>query len=139
MDRLEQTLRDDAQKIEAKVSPEISERIMARVRDTQQKRDPAASEHAPFRWWWVSSLTGLAAAVTLLAVINWNTNTPVVDGLDTTVAHTVPRPAEVFDNPLPLKLQQATVTTPLEEELQHLESDLEKARDLVRGDLRLNL
>jgi hypothetical protein len=111
---------------------------MARVRDTRQTQSPAQREHSPFRWWWASSLTGLAAAITVLAVINWEAGAPTEPGLDSSVAQTVPRPAEIFDNPLPLKLQQATVTTPLEEELERLESDLEKARDVVRNDLRLD-
>lgn len=138
MDKLEQKLREDAAEIRAEVPPEISDRIMARVRDTQQKREPAERDRASFRWWWASSLTGLAAAVTLLAIINWNANTPLDNGVNSTVAQTVPRPAETLENPLPLRLQQATATTPLEEELQHLESDLEKARDAVRNDLRLD-
>ena len=138
MDRLEQTLRDDAAEIQAKVSPEISDRIMARVQDTRQKREPETREQSPLRWWWASSLTGLAAAVTLLAVINWDVDAPAPTVQDLSVVQTVPRPANIFDNRVPLKLQQANLTNPLEEELQNLESDLEKARDVVRNDLRLD-
>ena len=139
MDRLEQKLQEDAKEIRPTVSPEISDRIMARVKDTPQKRVAEQRAQPHFRWWWASSLTGLAAAVTLLAVINWSGG-PATDAIpDSTSAQTVPQPVDIFANPLPLQLRRATVTAPLEQELERLESDLEKARDLVRDDLRIVL
>jgi hypothetical protein len=51
------------------------------------------------------------------------------------VTTTTPQVMEIY-RPFPLNARTADLTEPLEEELQHLQSDLEKARVSVVRDLR---
>jgi hypothetical protein len=131
MGEFEKRLKRDADDIRATVSPELRARIDASLHGVQPIRT-AKPQSAPVKLWWASSLTGLAAAVMIIAVVNWNrpaTETPP------TVAEN-PQPA-VTEPPLPvtLDIRTAEFTSPLEEELERLQSDIEKARRSVRDDL----
>lgn len=139
MDKLEQALRDDAAKIRAEVSPELDDRIRASLENVAPVR-PEASERPrrPMSWWWTSSLTGVAAAIAVIAMINVLDREPEGANIDTGIA--------ALNDPgmEPLALPEwsahaAVMADPLEKELEDLESDLRKARDVVRRDLRLDL
>ena len=131
MGEFEKRLKRDADDIRATVSPELRARIDASLHGVQPIRT-AKPRSAPVKLWWASSLTGLAAAVMIIAVVNWNRpaqETPPA------VAEN-PQPA-VTEPPLPISLdiRTAEFTSPLEEELERLQSDIEKARRSVRDDL----
>jgi hypothetical protein len=134
MDKLEQRLREDAALIRAEVSAELDERIIASLEAAAAER-PAARERrrAAGSFWWASSLTGLAAAFGLIALLNlWPADT-VENGVRPTVA------GPVGDAPVMplLRVETAVLTAPLEQELDNLEADLEKARKAVSEDLGL--
>jgi hypothetical protein len=131
MDKLERRLKEDAGLISADLSPELQERIRASLESTHPAdQTPQRSQTEGIRLWWASSLTGLAAAALIIVFINWNDEEitdPVPSGT------TWPIPAG-----FPLKAETAEWTSPLEEELRNLQSDLEKAREEVERDLRLS-
>lgn len=129
MDELETRLRDDALRIRAEVSPDLEARIRASLEGAAS--EPARRERRPgVSLWWASSLTGLAAAALVIVAINLGPEEP--------------RPARDAYLPEPLvtpvlKVESAVLTGPLEEELEDLEADLQKARDVVRKDIGLSL
>ncbi len=132
MDKLEQQLQQDAEEIRPILAPEVSARLMARIKDTQQAGSRDERHGSGISWWLASSLTGVAAAAVVLAVMSLNSEMSPQQPAGEFVAQTVPKELAEFDNRLPLRLENVVMTTPLEEELQNLESDLEKAREAVR-------
>jgi hypothetical protein len=74
------------------------------------------------------------AVLLVIVMVEWNRDVP--DGLPAEpTAATAPEIIEFF-GVLPLKARTADLTGPLEDELLHLQSDLEKARLSVERDLR---
>ena len=136
MDEFEKRLKRDADAIDAKVSPALRNRIDASLRGVKPiALSPARHERVAPGLWWASSLTGLAVALVVIVLVNWNApvTAPVPDAPVATL--TVP-PDDVLDLPPPvLDIRTADFTSPLEEELVRLQSDLEKARDSVKRDL----
>mgnify|MGYP001814963576 CR=1 FL=1 len=130
MGEFEKRLKRDADEIEATVSPALRARIDASLHGVQPIR-PARARSASAGLWWASSLTGLAAAVMIIAVVNWNRPAPETAP---TVADN-PQPAVTEPLPVTLDIRTAEFTSPLEEELERLQSDIEKARRSVRDDL----
>jgi hypothetical protein len=131
MDRLEQALREDAARIDATVSPELDKRIRASLESVSQEKSLRARHEQTRTFWWASSLTGLAAALGIIALINlWpSASAPVSE------PQTVAGPDSVPPMMPLLKTESAMLTAPLERELDDLESDLETARKVVREDL----
>jgi anti-sigma-K factor RskA len=134
MDKLERRLRDDAAMIRADVSAELDERIRASLEAAAAMRGAGQRPRRDHRlWFWASTLTGLAAALALVVVLNPRQQP----------ADTVPPPEILVSVPpapvtMPaLNARTAVLTAPLEEELDDLEADIEKARDVVRKDLGL--
>lgn len=133
MDRLAEKLRDDAARIDADVSAELDGRIRASLRSIAREQPRAGRRPRAISLWWASSLTGLAAAIAVIAVINLAGN-----GAGPALGTAPPTPG--VDAPrLPLKIETAVLTGPLDEELEALQSDLEKARNAVREDIPLAL
>ena len=134
MDKLEQRLREDAALIRAEVSAEFDKRLAASLEAAAAERPaPRQRRRARGSFWWASSLTGLAAAAGLIALLNlWPAATDE-SGVRPTVAGPVGDPPIM---PL-LRVETAVLTAPLEQELDDLEADLEKARKAVREDLGL--
>ena len=135
MDKLRQSLKNDAEAIDAEVSPELQTRIDASVRAMPML--PAEPQtHSPGgSLWWASSLTGLAAAMLLIVFISWNRGTQ--EPVSPQTFATEPAPDEVLEIPIfPLTATPADLTEPLEDELRNLQSDIEKARESVARDLR---
>ncbi len=132
MDKFEQRLRDDAALIRAEISGELDARIRASLEAATAGpvRHPVR-RRPPVSWWWASSLSGLAAAFGVLAILNlWPAGTAEDE---TRLAGPVPGPPVT---PL-LRVEPAVLTAPLEQELDDLEADLRKARNAVSEDLGL--
>ena len=129
MDNLAKRLREDAAQIECAVSEQLDDRIRASLENITPQ-DPAPAERRPRSpmFWWASSLTGVAAAIALIAIVNVQGPTP---GIPTT---------EPVSQPLVIpsiewKAETAVLVSPLEQEYENLQSDLEKAEEAVRQDI----
>jgi len=131
MDKLANQLREDAARINVTVSEELDSRIAASLRavtPVAQSR-PVAIARPPL-FWWASTITGIAAALAVIAIVNRQaTELPVATPAPVPVADVVP--------PIDLHLETAMLTAPLEEELEALQSDLKKAEEKVRRDIGL--
>ena len=129
MDKLSKRLRQDAERIEVTVSDELDHRIEASLRAVTPETEPARDRVVrPPLFWWASTITGVAAAVAVIAVLNWQA--PV---------ETVPQPVPIAElAPLPdLNAEAAMLTAPLQQELEDLQSDLKKAEEKVKRDIGL--
>jgi hypothetical protein len=135
MDEFEKRLKRDAEAIEAEVSPALRARIDASLRGIEPLRTARKVSSSATSLWWASSLTGLAAAVTVIVLINWNRPAPE-SVPETPVADITVPPDSVLASPPPmLDIRTADFASPLEEELVKLQSDIEKARESVKKDL----
>ena len=139
MDNFEQQLKRDADAIEVEVSAELRARIDASLHGIEPVRQVKKSS-PPLNLWWASSLTGLAAAILIIVLINVNQPGPGVTPVET-VADSRPEaelptvPELPADEPPMLDIRTADFASPLERELQNLQSDIEKARESVKKDL----
>lgn len=136
MDELARRLRNDAASIDADISAQLDSRIQASLAaiepELARQRKPA---RRPVSFWLASSLTGVAAALAVIAVLN-------IDDADEPAA--VPR--TVARNPVPplqipaldLDVEAAMLTDPLTRELEDLQADLKRAEEVVRGDVRID-
>ena len=138
MDELESRLKKDAEAIDTTVSPQLRSRIDASLHAAEQDRKDATGAQPGHRLWWLSSLTGLAAALLVIALLNVNRDEP---GADVPVESPTARSVDPFGRPLaesfPLDARPAVLTGPLQEELDNLQTDLEKVRESVEEDIRL--
>ena len=129
MDKLAKRLRDDAERIDVTISEELDGRILASLEGVRPERAVAPAPVSGPRWfWWASSLTGVAAALVLIAVVNLRAPEPV------------PAVAEAPVKPMVLpaiewRTQPAVLTSPLEQEIEDLQSDLKKAEEAVKEDI----
>lgn len=129
MDKLAKKLRDDANRIECSVSEELDGRIRASLEGIQPEPvQRPRRESKSFTFWWASSLTGVAAAIAMIAFINLQTPEP--------------GPAATESNPQPLVIptirwqtEAAVLTSPLEQEFEDLQADLKKAEEAVKQDI----
>lgn len=141
MDKLEERLRDDAAMINVTVSPQLDERIRASLQAAAEQRQvPAATPIAKPRWsmWWASSLTGVAATLVAVLLLNLWQDEPA----PAVAQAPQPSPDVVAGEPLAmpaLKAETAMLTAPLQEELENLEADLKKAEKAVREDIPIGL
>jgi hypothetical protein len=130
MDKLARQLHDDAQRIEVAVSDELDRRIEASLRavtpEAEESR-PAPVARPPL-FWWASTITGVAAAIAVIAVANWRAPD-----------RSAPPPLNVVAAipAIDLKAETAMLTGPLQEELDRLQSDLKKAEEKVKQDIGL--
>lgn len=131
----EAALKADAARIRVEVSPALERRIEAAL--ARERARPQAPPHREtfVRPWLAGSLVGLgvaAAAVLLIGrVDDAPAPIPAVPVADTS------EQLRAFREQVPLKVETAELTAPLEQELRNLQSDLEKARESVERDLRL--
>jgi len=129
MDKLARQLRKDADRIECTISPELDDRIRASLQGIQPEAAQAPHrESKSFSFWWASSLAGVAAAFVIIAIVNLQTPDPV------------PRAADTGPTPLVVpsihwNVEKAVLTSPLEQEIEDLQSDLKKAEEAVRQDI----
>lgn len=136
MDKLERRLRDDAATIDAEISPQLDSRIQASLaaiepgtaRQRQPKRRVAS-------FWLASSLTGVATALAVIAVLNVvNRNEP--EAIPPAVVENTVQPIEI--PAIDLDVRAATLAGPLAQELEDLQADLKKAEEVMRGDVRID-
>lgn len=136
MDEFEKRLKQDADAVDASVSPQLRARIDASLRGTGRARATGPEKRSTSRLWWASSLTGLAATIAVIAVVNMNRSEPPPGEVPVADMPTVPDTALDFPLiPPELDIQSAEFAGPLEEELLKLQADIEKARNSVREDI----
>lgn len=128
MDDLAKKLRHDAECIEVAVSPQLEDRIRASLESAVQEGATLPRKQQPVSFWWASSLTGIAAAVAAIAVININKPGP-------DAGITEPPPPSLSASRIEFNLKPAILTQTLEQELADFQSDLKKAEQAVRDDL----
>ncbi len=138
MDKLAKQMKADAAKIEVQVSDELEQRITASLRAVSPvKPKPAVIQQRPATFWWASSLTGIAAALVVIAVINSHsqprdTDVPLAGNTTpTSVPNAIMGPA------IDWKTESAMVTRPLQKELLDLQSDIKKAEEIVKREIGL--
>lgn len=138
MDEFEKRLKQDAQDISADIPVQLTSRIEAsllaaeRIEPARQKRSDSNN------LWWASSLTGLAAAAAVIVLLNWNRPEPQPVLPEQTAFQVVPDAQEYLrqiQGRLPLRAETADFTHGLEDELQKLQADFEKARENVNRDI----
>ncbi len=131
MDKLALKLREDADKIEVRISDELDHRIEASLRAAAPAKPARPAPRARPPWFWLASaLTGATAAIAVLAIVN-------LSGVDEPA---VPAPTIVAADPMPLldlDTEAVTLTAPLQQELEDLQSDLKKAEEKVRREIGL--
>ena len=135
MDEFENRLKRDAEDIRAGISPELQSRIDASLRATEQIRPVPESRASGMNLWWTSSLTGLAAAIIVIVLINWNRPVTELVPEQTVAERTVPEWVEPFQGLYRPQIKTAEFTNPLEEELVRLQADIERARENVKEDI----
>ena len=131
MDKLAERLRTDAERIEVRVSDELDRRIRASLESAAHEARVAQPEpvrRLP-RFWWASSLTGLAAAIAVIAFLNIDGPAPPPSATPAYAIADIP--------PIDLRAETAALAGPLEQELEDLEADLRKARERIREDIGL--
>jgi hypothetical protein len=137
MDKLAKRLKDDAARIDVQVSDELDRRITASLQGISPAV-PAASESAeagqrPVIFWWASSLTGVAAALVLIAVLSSPTQIE-----DAPLVSQEISPVSVTTLPtIDWKTESAMLTRPLQRELEDLQADLKKAEEKVKKEIGL--
>ena len=129
MDKLAKQLREDAEKINVSVSDELDHRIAASLRAVtpvaEKTRTPVSR---PPLFWWASTITGVAAALAVIAIVNWQADQRPV---------ATPVPVADLQPSIELNMEAAMLTAPLQQELEALQSDLKKAEEKVRRDIGL--
>ena len=129
MDKLAKRLRDDAERIDVTISEELDGRILASLEGVRPERAVAPAPVSGPRWfWWASSLTGVAAAMVLIAIVN-------LQDTSTGVPTTEPAVQPLVLPSIEWQAETAVLVSPLEEEYEKLQSDLEKAEEAVRRDI----
>ena len=142
MDELKKRLQADAAAIEAVPTPEFERRLdasLAAVRE--ERRDLPVKENAS-RMWWFSSLAGITAALLIIFLLNLQQPSNVPDANQDPVQvnnSTTPEYSPERDpyfNPDAI-FATGAITEPLEAEMSHLQSDLERVRKTLEEDLDL--
>ena len=131
MDKLANRLREDAANIEVRVSDELDRRITASLERVAAESPGAAPRQKgrPAQFWWASSLTGLAAAIAVIAILNIEEPTGPVSATPDNFVADLPA--------IDLRAETAMLAGPLQKELDALESDLRKAEERIRSDIGL--
>ena len=128
MDKLAERLRDDAARIDVDVSDELDRRIEASLHAAKPQAPERPLVRPPL-FWWASTITGIAAAVAVIAIVNLQVREPSEPAVPVDLMATAPR--------IELHAEAAMLTAPLQEELDKLQSDLKKAEEKVRRDIGL--
>jgi len=128
MDKLAKQLRADAEQIDVTISDELDRRIIASLRAVEPVEQLPHAGRPPL-FWWASTLTGVAAAIGVIAIVNWQALDEPVSATPVNFVAAVPT--------IDLKAESAMLTDPLQEELDKLQSDLKKAEEKVKRDIGL--
>jgi hypothetical protein len=133
MDKLAEQLKDDAARIDVQISDAFDRRMTASLQGVRPEMADVPRVRRPAAFWWASSLTGVAAALLLIAV--FNTESPVDD---TPVVPPALSPVSVAAIPrIDWKAESAMLTRPLQKELLDLQADLKKAEEKVKKEIGL--
>ena len=128
MDKLAKQLREDADQIKVLITPELESRIEACLRGVAQDNGAVVKSRQSALFWWASSITGVAATLAIIAVVN-------LSNPELETAITEP-PQQTFSVPkFNWKPKPAVFTETLEQELVDIQSDLKKAEQTVRDDI----
>ena len=141
MDKLAKQLRADAERIDVTVSDELEQRILASLRGVTPRAEvspdtPQLIAKRSARFWWTSSLTGIAAAALVIVIINSQSQQPGSESPGE-VATTSPVALAASMPIIDWKTESAMLTSPLREELENLQSDIKKAEEKVKQDIGL--
>ena len=129
MDKLAKRLRDDADQIECTVSDELNDRIEASLQGVQvQAAQQPVAQARPASFWWASSLTGVAVAATIIVAVN-------LQGPQPQSGSTEPTASSIAVPAIEWNARSAVLTRPLQQEIEDLRSDLEKAEEAVKQDI----
>jgi anaerobic C4-dicarboxylate transporter len=136
MDRFTSKLREDAASIDAEISAQLDSRIQASLNAiepevSRQRKRP----RRPVSFWLASSLTGITAALAVIAVLNMIDSNEPASVPQVVVGNAAP---QVRIPALDLEVEAAMLASPLTQELEDLQADLKKAEELVRGDVRID-
>ena len=131
MDKLANRLRRDAERIEVAVSDDLDHRIAASLRGITPNEEAVSevTSRRPAIFWWASSLTGVAAATAVIIIVNLASPDVPVAVTPATISASVPA--------IDWKAETAMLTSPLQRELDALQSDIKKAEEKVRADIGL--
>jgi len=136
MDKLAKQLRADAERIDVAVSDELEQRILASLHAVSPRTEAGPDRAAPLqqrpaRFWWASSLTGIAAAALVIVIINSQSRQPdsELPGEGATISPVI---AMTTMPVIDWKAESAMLTSPLREELENLRSDIKKAEEKVK-------
>lgn len=128
MDNLAKKLSADAEQIDVSISPQLDDRIRASLQSVSQEKAATTSKSQPTSFWWASSLTGVAATLAIIAIVN-------LSGPESEPGVTEPPPPSMATSRIDFNLKPAMLTQTLEQELENIQSDLKKAEQVVRDDL----
>jgi len=135
MDEFEKSLQRDAESIRAEISPQLRARIDASLRGIEPLRPAGRTRAFTGKLWWASSLTGLAVAALVIVVLSRDRPHPHQQPGEAVAKMTVPPETDPLLSTPMLDIRTADFTSPLEEELVNLQTDIEKARESVEKDL----
>ena len=127
MENFEDRLKRDAAGIRAEVSPELDDRIRASLESTVPARSNTGQRARPAWFWLASSLTGVAAALVLITVVNV--------GEEPEAPLPVVEIADVSAVSMPVLDVRPAMLGSLETEFENLKGDLRKAEAVVRDDI----
>lgn len=134
MDKLAEQLRADAGRIDVQVSAELDHRIRASLRGVSPERAAQkAVKQRPAVFWWASSLTGIAAALVIIAVMNSNRQSEAPPATIAAISPLSAVPTRMID----WRAESAMLTSPLRQELEDLQSDIRKVEHKVKQDIGL--
>ena len=96
---------------------------------TPEVEPPVRQPARPPLFWWASTITGVAAALAVIALVNMQAPD------ETQVAP----PAAIVSVPqmIDINAESVMLTAPLQQELENLQSDLKRAEEKVKRDIGL--
>jgi len=134
MDKIAKQLKDDAARIDVRISDELDRRISASLQGvTPEIPETDTARQRPATFWWASSLTGVAAALLIVAMINSQSQTETVPALAPEISPVIVATIPTID----WKAESAMLTRPLQQELEDLQEDLKKAEEKVKREIGL--
>ncbi len=132
MENIDKRLREDAALIRVSVTPELDDRIRASLEGVTPEKPDEPARHRPVWFWFASTLTGTAAALVIIAVLNLAEGPEPV--APQTTASGSPPPVEPLIEFPNLTVRPAMVEA-LETEFDNLKGDLRRAERVVREDI----
>jgi hypothetical protein len=136
-DSFEAALKADAARIRVVVSPGLERRIEAALARERARPQTPPRRETFVRPWLAGSLVGLGVAAAAVLLIGRVDDAPAPAPTPGVPVADTSEQLRAFREQVPLNVETAELTAPLEQELRNLQSDLEKARENVERDHRL--